>query len=72
MARLTPVSRREVIRRLKKLGFEGPFSEGRHQFMLRKTRRLILPHPHRADIRVELLARILRQAWGHIRRVAIC
>ncbi len=62
MPKLTPVSRREFIHRLHKLGFEGPFSGGRHQFMLRETRRLILPNPHRGDIGVALLTRLLRQA----------
>lgn len=62
MARLTPISRRDLIRRLKKLGFEGPFSGGRHQFMVRQDRRLILPNPHRGDISASLLRRIIRQA----------
>ena len=62
MPRLTPISRRELIRRLKRLGFEGPYTGGRHEFMLRGDRRLILPNPHRGDISVDLLARLLRQA----------
>ena len=60
--RLTPVSRRDFIRRLQGLGFEGPFSGGRHEFMLRGDRRLILPNPHRGVIGVNLLVRLLRQA----------
>ena len=62
MGRLAPVSRRDLIRRLRRLGFEGPYSGGRHEFMLRETRRLILPNPHRSNIGVDLLARLLRQA----------
>ena len=62
MPRLTPVSRRELIRRLSKLGFEGPFAGGRHEFMARETRRLVLPDPHRSDIGVALLSRLLKQA----------
>lgn len=62
MARLAPVSRSELIRRLRLLGFEGPFIGGRHEFMLRGTHRLILPNPHRGDIGVDLLTRLLRQA----------
>jgi predicted RNA binding protein YcfA (HicA-like mRNA interferase family) len=62
MSRLTPVSRHELIRRLRKLGFEGPYAGGRHEFMLRGDCRLILPNPHRGDIRVGLLQRILRRA----------
>jgi len=62
MSRLTPVSRRELIQRLRKLGFEGPYAGGRHEFMLRGDHRLILPNPHRGDISVDLLQRILRRA----------
>lgn len=57
-----PTSRRELIRRLKLLGFSGPYSGGRHEFMLRRERRLTLPNPHRTEISTDLLARILRQA----------
>ena len=62
MARLTPVARRELVRRLRLLGFDGPFVGGRHEFMLRGTRRLILPNPHRGDVDTDLLVRLLRQA----------
>jgi len=61
MGRLIPVSRRLLIGRLRFLGFDGPYSGGRHEFMLRGTQRLILPNPHRDDISVDLLARLLRQ-----------
>jgi predicted RNA binding protein YcfA (HicA-like mRNA interferase family) len=61
VARLRPVSRRELIERLQQLGFEGPYAGGRHEFMLRETRRLILPNPHRGDISPDLLTRLLRQ-----------
>ena len=57
-----PVSRRELIRGLRSLGFEGPFSGGKHQFMLRGDVVLTIPNPHRKDIGIELLARVLRQA----------
>jgi hypothetical protein len=60
--RLTPISRREFIRRMLFLGFDGPFSGGRHEFLLRADRRLILPNPHRGDISVDLLARLLDEA----------
>ena len=62
MSRLTPVSRRELVQRLRELGFEGPFSGGRHEFMVRGEVRLILPNPHRQEISPDLLSRILRQA----------
>lgn len=54
MPRLSPVSRRVLIRRLKKLDFNGPYLGGRHEFMLRGDQRLILPNPHRGDISADL------------------
>ena len=62
MPPLSPISRRDLIRRLRKFGFEGPYIGGRHEFMIMGTRRLALPNPHRGDISVDLLARLLRQA----------
>jgi predicted RNA binding protein YcfA (HicA-like mRNA interferase family) len=62
MTRLTPVSREELIGRLRVLGFQGPFSGGRHEFMARKGVRLIIPNPHRREVGLDLLARILREA----------
>ena len=62
MSRLAPVSRVELVRRLRLLGFEGPFSGGRHEFMVSGEVRLVLPNPHRGEISIDLLARILRRA----------
>ena len=62
MPRFVPVSRRELIRRLVVLGFDGPYAGGRHEFLLRGDMRLILPNPHRGEISVDLLTRLLRQA----------
>ncbi|TVR69365.1 MAG: type II toxin-antitoxin system HicA family toxin [Sphaerobacteraceae bacterium] len=57
-----PVSRRELIRRLRDLGFDGPYSGSRHAFMMRGQLRIRIPNPHQRDIGVDLLQRILRQA----------
>ena len=62
MPRFGPVKRRDLIRYLGRLGFEGPYSGGKHQFMIKGDITLRLPNPHRSDIGKELLARILRQA----------
>lgn len=62
MYSIKPVSREELIKRLKSLGFEGPFSGGKHQFMVKGEIRLTLPNPHKKDIGVDLLTRILKQA----------
>lgn len=43
MSLLSPCKRREFIRRLQELGFSGPFSGTRHQFMVYGQRRLAIP-----------------------------
>ncbi len=45
-----PVSREELIRRLHRLGFDGPFSGGKHSIMIRDNFRLPIPDPHKGDI----------------------
>ena len=57
-----PVKRRELIAALKRAGFQGPYSGGKHEFMVRADVTLTIPNPHRADISVGLLKIILRQA----------
>jgi predicted RNA binding protein YcfA (HicA-like mRNA interferase family) len=57
-----PIKRAELISYLQILGFEGPYSGGKHQFMLKGVIRLRLPNPHRRDVGRELLSRILKQA----------
>jgi len=57
-----PISRENLIRALRKAGFDGPYSGGRHQFMLRGNLALTLPNSHRGDIGKDLLLRILKQA----------
>lgn len=57
-----PIKRRELIQCLHQLGFAGPFSGGKHQFMIRGDVTIRIPNPHQRDIGKELLGRILRQA----------
>ena len=66
MSKLRPVSFSELVRKLKSLDFEGPFSGGKHLFMIKGDLRLTISNPHRQDIGVDLLKRILRQ--GGIQR----
>jgi len=62
MPRLTPVSGNDVVKRLRELGFEGPYAGGRHPQMRRNEVTVIIPNPHEGDISVGLLSRLLRQA----------
>ena len=57
-----PVKRKDLLRYLRQLGFKGPYSGGKHRFMLKGDITIRVPNPHQADIGKELLARILRQA----------
>jgi len=57
------VSRRDLIRKFRALGYEGPFSGGKHQFMKRGRKKIRIPNPHgNAEISVSLLKEIIKQA----------
>lgn len=43
MNKWTPCKRRHFISQLRKLGFDGPFSGTRHQFMVYKQHRMAIP-----------------------------
>lgn len=61
--RLTPISRRDLIRRLKAFGWKGPFAGGKHQYMINGPLQLTIPNPHGGrDIGVNLLKIILDEA----------
>jgi len=62
MPKLSPVSHSELVRKLKSFGFDGPYSGGKHLYMIKDDLRLTMPNPHRQVIGVELLTRILKQA----------
>lgn len=62
MPRFGPLKHRDLIGYLKRLGFSGPFSGGKHQFMIKDDLVLHVPNPHEGDIGRDLLFRILRQA----------
>ncbi|MFN8386104.1 MAG: type II toxin-antitoxin system HicA family toxin [Anaerolineales bacterium] len=56
------IKRKDFIRALKEAGFEGPYSGGKHEFMVKGNLRLTLPNPHQGEISRDLLSRILKQA----------
>ncbi len=62
MPRVGPIKRQDLIRYLRRLGFDGPFAGGHHEFMERSEVRLVLPNSHRGDIAAEFVARLLREA----------
>ena len=62
MPRLTPISQRKFIVKLKKFGFNGPYQEGKHPYMIKGEVSVTIPNPHKGDISKSLLSEILRQA----------
>jgi len=62
MPKLNSLSFHEFIKKLKKFGFKGPYSGGRHLYMIKDSLRLTLPNPHRKGISVDLLKKILKHA----------
>jgi len=62
MPTLGPIKRKDLIYFLRQAGFSGPYSGGKHEFMLKGHWRVRIPNPHRGDIGKNLLFRILREA----------
>lgn len=67
MPHFGPISRRDLIAALRRAGFDGPRAGGDHDYMnIGVSRRVKIPNPHRGDIAIDLLKKVLRQA--HISR----
>ncbi len=62
MPKIAPIKRKDLIYYLRQLGFDGPYSGGKHQFMIKGSLTVRIPNPHQGDIGKELLTRILKQA----------
>lgn len=57
------ISRRELIRKFRALGYDGPFSGGKHQFMTKGHKKIRIPNPHGSQgIHTSLVNEVLRQA----------
>lgn len=67
MSQWKPCKRRDFIRRLKKLGFEGPYSGTRHQFMIYEQHRIAIPS--NAEYSVPQLRFMIREIEEIIDRV---
>ena len=59
MSRWSPCKRRDFIRRLRKIGFDGPLSGTRHQFVIFGQHRLAVPS--NAEFSVTQLRMMLRE-----------
>ncbi len=66
MSRWSPCKRRNFIQRLRKIGFEGPLSGTRHQFMIYQQHRMVIPS--NAEYSVPQLRMMIREVEGIIGR----
>lgn len=65
MSRWTPCKRRDFIRRLHQLGFDGPFSGTRHQFMVYKEHRLAIPsNTEYSIVQLRMMIREVEEIMG--------
>lgn len=61
--RLLPISRQDLIRRLRALGWSGPHHGTKHQHMTKGSVQLTIPNPHGGrEIGVNLLRMLLNEA----------
>lgn len=56
------ISWRKFVQNFRKLGFEGPYSGGKHLFMKKGSLKVHIPSKHKGDISAGLVNEILRQA----------
>ena len=62
MAKIAPVAWAEFIKGLRKFDFDGPFQGGKHPYMVKDDIVLTIPNPHKREISVDLVIRIIKQA----------
>lgn len=66
MSRWTPCKRNDFIRKLRKLGFDGPYSGSRHQFLIFAQKRMTIPS--NAEYSVPQLRMLLREVSNVVGR----
>lgn len=70
MSRWTPCKRNEFIRKLPRLGFDGPFTGTRHQFMVYSQKRLAIPSNSEYSIsQIRIMIREIESILG--RRITL-
>lgn len=66
MSRWNPCKRNDFVRRLRQLGFTGPYSGTKHQFMLFEQHRLAIPT--NAEYSVSQLRMMMREVESIVGR----
>ena len=62
MPKLSPTSWQTFVKKFRSCGFDGPYQEGKHPYMIKGNISVTIPNPHDGQIGVDLLRRILNQA----------
>ena len=62
MPKLAPISWQSFVKKMRSLGFDGPYQEGKHPYMIKGIISVTIPNPHEGQMGVDLLRRILNQA----------
>ena len=66
MSQWAPCKRREFIRRMREIGFDGPFSGTRHQFMVYEQHRLAIPSNDEYSVpRLRMMMQEVEEIVGH-------
>ena len=62
LPKLSPLKSRDLINKLRALGFEGPFAGGRHSRMVHFETGQVIPIPiHSKEVSVGLIREIIRE-----------
>lgn len=59
--RLRPIKYRELIAKLRRLGFVGPFQRGKHPHFLRGDEVVWVPNLHEGDVGKDIVKDIINQ-----------
>jgi len=62
MSAMGPIKRKELLRYFRQLEYKGPYSGGKHQFMVKGQLRVRIPNPHNREIGINLLKQVLKEA----------
>jgi hypothetical protein len=61
-----PSKRRDFVKKLKRLGFEGPYSGSRHQFLVLGHHRLTIPSNSEYSVmQVKMMLKQVKQITGN-------
>ncbi|MFH1412915.1 MAG: type II toxin-antitoxin system HicA family toxin [bacterium] len=62
MSSLSPLHRKVLIKKLRKLGFSGPLPATRHEYMIKDKHKIFIPNPHKnKEISLVIIKEIIKQ-----------